>query len=86
MYTTVTGKNQVTIPAELARQLNIKPGTRLDWQITDDNALRVKPLPSRGILADQLQGQGRQWLKTGDDPIQELIDARCRDDADDDLR
>jgi AbrB family looped-hinge helix DNA binding protein len=85
MYTTVTGKNQVTIPAGLARQLNIKPGTRLDWKIVDENTLQVRPLPSRGDLADQLQGYGRQWLKTCDNPIQELIDTRCHDDIDDNM-
>jgi AbrB family looped-hinge helix DNA binding protein len=31
MITTVTGKNQITIPAELAREFDIAPGTRLDW-------------------------------------------------------
>jgi AbrB family looped-hinge helix DNA binding protein len=31
MITTVTGKNQITIPAELARELDIAPGTKLDW-------------------------------------------------------
>jgi AbrB family looped-hinge helix DNA binding protein len=30
MITTVTGKNQITIPAELARESDIKPGTKLD--------------------------------------------------------
>ncbi|MFO1422596.1 MAG: AbrB/MazE/SpoVT family DNA-binding domain-containing protein [Candidatus Competibacteraceae bacterium] len=30
MITTVTGKNQVTIPAELASELDIKAGTRLE--------------------------------------------------------
>jgi AbrB family looped-hinge helix DNA binding protein len=31
MITTVAGKNQITIPAELARELDISPGTKLDW-------------------------------------------------------
>jgi AbrB family looped-hinge helix DNA binding protein len=31
MITTVTGKNRITIPGELARELDIAPGTRLDW-------------------------------------------------------
>ena len=47
MITTVTGKNQVTIPAELARELNIKAGTQLDWSKDEDGTLRVRPLPSR---------------------------------------
>ncbi len=80
MITTVTGKNQVTIPADLARELNIKAGTQLAWSKDEDGALRAKPLPGRGELADRLQGLGRQWLKSGDDPVAELIEARVRED------
>lgn len=80
MITTVTGKNQVTIPAELARALNIKAGTQLEWTRDEQGDLRVRPLPSRGELADRLQGVGRQWLAPGDDPIASLIEARAAED------
>ena len=39
MITTVTGKNQITIPAALARKLKIEPGQRIDWQIGPDGVL-----------------------------------------------
>ncbi len=81
MITTVTGKNQVTIPAELARECNIKAGTQLDWSRDDDGTLRVKLLPSRGELARRLAGIGREWLKPGDDPIADLIRERVADPA-----
>ena len=32
MITTVTGKNQVTIPADVARKYRIEPGAQLEWQ------------------------------------------------------
>jgi AbrB family looped-hinge helix DNA binding protein len=80
MITTVTGKNQVTIPAELARAFNIKAGTRLEWTPEADGALRVKPLPSRGELARRLAGIGRPWLKPDDDPIADLIRERVIED------
>lgn len=85
MITTVTGKNQVTIPADLARELNIKAGTQLEWTKEENGTLRVKPLPSRGELADRLQGLGKQWLKTGDDPIAQLIEERVREDEEEGL-
>lgn len=76
MITTVTGNNQVTIPAELARELNIKASTQLDWSKGEDGTLRARPLPSCGQLARRLVGIGQPWLKPGADPIAELIRER----------
>ena len=80
MQTTVTGKNQVTIPASLVRQLNIKPGTRLEWHLEENGTIVVKLLPSRGELARQLAGMLRPLLKPGDDPVEDLIQERIRED------
>lgn len=32
MITTITGKNQVTVPASIVSQYNMRAGTRLDWE------------------------------------------------------
>lgn len=56
MITTITGKNQVTLPAELIRELGWKPGTRIDWQKLDDDSLVARPVPSRGELARRIMG------------------------------
>ena len=86
MITTVTGKNQITIPAQLAKQLDLQPGTRLDWSVREDGVLIARPLPRRGELARKLAGFGRKWLKPGVDPVQELINERIQQDRDEDLR
>ena len=86
MITTVTGKNQITIPAKLANQLDIQPGTRLDWTLGEDGVLIVRPLPTRGELARQLAGMGRSWLLPGADPIADLIEERVRDDDEEGIR
>ena len=85
MITTVTGKNQVTIPARLARQLGIQPGHRLDWSIGQDGVLTVRILPSRRELARQAAGMGRQWLGEGVDPIADLIEERENADKEEGL-
>ena len=50
MITTVTGKNQITIPAALARELDIAPGTRLDWEKGGEGILIVKIIPNRDTV------------------------------------
>lgn len=79
MITTVTGKNQITLPAKLARQLDIKPGTRLQWEVGEDGVLLLRPLPSRGELARRAAGMGRSWLKRGGSAVGELIEERSSD-------
>jgi AbrB family looped-hinge helix DNA binding protein len=85
MITTVTGKNQVTIPARLARKLNIEAGTRLSWSIDEQGQLVVQPLPHRSVLARQAAGMGRPWLPEGADPIGDLIRERSESDKEEDL-
>lgn len=70
MTTTITGKNQVTLPAELVRELGWKPGTRLVWQKLDDNSLVARPLPSRGAILRKAMGLAR--ARPGSDPVEEL--------------
>lgn len=82
MITTVTGKNQVTIPARIARMLDIQPGARLNWEIGEEGMLIVHVLPQRGQLAREAAGMGKAWLSPGSDPVAELIEERLLDDED----
>jgi len=80
MITTVTGKNQITIPADLARELDISPGTRLDWAKGREGTLIAKIIPNRAELARRLAGRGKRHLRSGSNPIRELIEDRVRED------
>ena len=81
MITTVTGKNQVTIPAKLAKELGIKPGNRLDWQPSKEkDMVSVKILPARQAMVMSLMGAGKKFLKKGEDPIAELVKQRKEED------
>lgn len=80
IITTVTGKNQITIPSRLARQLDIQPGTRIVWSIREDGVLIAQPLPQRGVLARQAAGMGRKWLPENADPVADLIRERAGED------
>lgn len=81
MITTVTGKNQITIPAKLARSLEIQPGTRLDWSIGAHGELVGHIILERGALARKTAGMAQQWLDEGADPVGDLIRERIEDDA-----
>jgi len=77
---TVTSKNQITIPAAIVRELEIEPGMQLEWEIDEDRAVVVRPVESRAELARRLQGKWRHLLKPGDDPIGDLIRERVEED------
>lgn len=85
MITTVTGKNQITIPAKLARKLGIQPGQRIDWSVGEEGVLTARLLPSRSELARQAAGMGRQWLQDGVDPVADLIEERENADKEEGL-
>lgn len=76
MITTVTQKNMITIPAEVSRQLGIKPGWKLDWQLVEGkDEILVRVIPDRGELARRLLGAGRQFSPQRDS-VAELIAER----------
>lgn len=85
MITTITGKNQVTIPAKLVHELDIQPGQRLEWSLREDGDLTVRILPSRADLARKAAGMGKSWLKPGQDPVAELIEERAQSDREEGL-
>lgn len=80
MITTITGKNQVTLPAEIVRALDLTPGTQLEWSIGADRTLIATPQPNRAQRATALYGAGRRYLRPGADPVADLIAERLQDD------
>jgi len=44
MITTVTSKGQVTLPVEARRKLNLKPGSKLEIVVRDNQRLEVIPM------------------------------------------
>lgn len=83
--TTMTGKNQITLPAELVKELDLHPGVRIEWSIGRSGAIVGRRVASRSELAARLAGRGRQYLRPGSDPIAELIRDRVREDREEGL-
>lgn len=79
MITTVTQKNMITIPADIARQLGIKPGFRLDWHIVEGkDEIIVRVIPDRGGLARQMLGAGKKHSPKRDS-VKELVEERAKE-------
>ena len=83
MITTITGKNQVTIPAELARKEGMRPGTRLEWRTTDrPHVLEVRVLPDPASLASSLRGRGNSARRHPGSAVDRLVQQRRVEDRD----
>ncbi|MBX3734772.1 MAG: AbrB/MazE/SpoVT family DNA-binding domain-containing protein [Verrucomicrobiae bacterium] len=85
MITTITGKNQITLPADLVRELDWRPGHQIVWTKADDGSLVGRRKPTRSELARKLGGRGRKYLTTGSNPVAELVAEREREDGEEGL-
>ena len=64
MITTVTGKNQVTVPVDVAAKVGIHRGSRLEWKTTDRaDIIEVRVLPDAAAIAASLLGRGAQDVR-----------------------
>jgi len=77
--TTLTRKNQVTLPKEIIRALDLTPGMQVEWRIGLDGTLIGTPQPNRAQQAAALYGAGQKYLRAGSDPVGELIAERVND-------
>lgn len=81
MITTITGKNQVTVPAEIARKEGMRPGTRLEWRATDRaHVLEVRVLPDPASLASYLRGRGNRARRHSGSAVDRLVRERSDED------
>ncbi len=64
MTTTVTGRNQITVPAAIVARFGLRPGTRIEWVAGEsDDEFRCRIVPDPAVLAGRLRGAGRRHLK-----------------------
>jgi bifunctional DNA-binding transcriptional regulator/antitoxin component of YhaV-PrlF toxin-antitoxin module len=81
MITTMTGKNQVTVPAAIVAEAGLGPGTRLDWEVAEEGVLVVRVLPDRATLASRLRGSGRRDRRRARaSAVDGLVRERARED------
>ncbi len=72
MITTLTGKNQITVPAEIARQMGLEPGAKPEWAIGEKpHPILIKVQPRRAQRLARIQELGKSF--EGRDLVAELI-------------
>ena len=79
MITTLTRKNQTTLPAALVGQAGLEAGARLEWTYVSPEEIRVRPLPPLAKVVALMRGRGKGLLKSGQSAVQGLVDERRRD-------
>ena len=62
LVTTVTERGQVSIPAEIRKQLGLGPGERLEWEVVSDQECRVRRSAGRSVAgAEAMRGFARRF-------------------------
>ena len=81
MTTTLTGKNQITVPAEITQKLGLTAGAQFDWAMTNQpNKIVITIKPSRKQLLARIRELGRQAKHPGGDAVAEFVQWRVSDD------
>ncbi|MBA4386683.1 MAG: hypothetical protein C0404_01810 [Verrucomicrobia bacterium] len=80
MVTIVTGKRQLTVPAEIARELGIEAGTSVDWERKDATSITLTVLPGRKQLIARAREIGRKYRDSGGDSATIIRRERDRDE------
>ena len=90
MITTLSAELTTPVPAPLARQLNLRPGTQLDWAADAEGMVihvKVSQTPlsmgERMEMLRRLREIGTQNKREGEDAVADLIRER---EIDDELR
>lgn len=62
-------KIQITILAAIANHICLKRGSRIDWQQSStSDEIRSIALPEPSVIAASLRGDGKRYLKPGQNP------------------
>lgn len=79
MITTLTGRNQVTVPAAIAAEAGLRPGMRLEWALKEEGVLEVRILPDRATMASELRGSGSRLREDSRGAVEGLVEERVRE-------
>ena len=77
---TVTGKNQITIPAAVVRALELEPGMKVEFEVGEERSVIMRPALTRAERVRQIEEKWQRLFPPGSDPIGDLIRERVQED------
>ena len=77
---TVTGKNQITIPAAVVRALELEPGMKMEFEVGEERSVIMRPALTRAERVRQIEEKWQPLFPPGSDPIGDLIRERVQED------
>lgn len=78
---TVTGKNQITIPAVVVRALELEPGMKVEFELGEERSVIMRPVLTRADQVRQIEEKWQPLFPSDSDPISDLIHEREQDDS-----
>lgn len=73
MSLTVRDDLSVPIPEAMAEKLGLHRGSPVEWEFTDDGALKLRATNDRLEAIRAIRGAGRKYLKPGDSGVESFL-------------
>lgn len=73
--TTINDHYSVTVPAAIRRRLDVQPGDKLDWRVTDDGDLTVEVVKQRRGAFDGFEAVDMGATNAAEDHDAVAVDA-----------
>lgn len=76
MFLTVRDDLSVAIPEAMAEELGLHAGSPVEWERTDDGALKLRAAHDRLEAVRRLRGMGKALLKPGESGVESFLELR----------
>lgn len=73
MPLTVVEEGSVPIPEDLAHAFGIHKGSQIEWERTEDGALKLRATNDRLEAIRAIRGAGRKYLQPGESGVESFL-------------
>ena len=69
----VLEEGSVPIPEDLAQEFGIHKGSQVEWERTEDGALKLRPASTREEVVRRMRGALKDTLKPGESGVESFL-------------